>query len=482
MDQRLADALQGLHAAESRLTTVLAQSDARAARENAKLARLRFLGQTLEGSNQLRQLLLRVVFKAWEGRPARRLPTVLLSRKEAQQNLLFLEQFFHRWYFQLRRQQALERLEAAARKRATTLERLREREGVVSYRLAAAMCRVELLHSQRSAEALLRQIVSAWSRLIVSQHASYLEAMAVWEVREEPRGSFSDLRRKESELRGWAELLGSRSQALQRDYDTVLDSLAPHRVLGRNHAVLHLCWQQWQVWRQAHWAGVTQRREESILGGLHLPKVKRGQQLREAWRAWQRLCTGEERPRPMWIQQEADALKNQFQIFSEMLLIRSNAWLLRDLMGVWFDLGCLQPRRERMHARASQAMEADAQTLTSAADAFAEGATSPGSRIALGEATTVSFVATELSWTPLRRPRRTRRSASLIFSLLASKNLWAGKAMLRAWRLRVATERAVNAMLELTLEEGETFLASPAKSPSRRGRRDQEKRTVREVV
>lgn len=135
--------------------------------------------------------------------------------------------------------------------------------------------------------------------------------------------------------------------------------------------------------------------------------------------------------------------------FLSWLVSRSQVWLLRSVMSAWFVVGWLRPRRRRLRHLAAARLHAEAQRLI-AATADVAPAPAPA--------------APEIRWTPLVGKGR---GQGLLLSLLKSHDFWAQKASLRAWRLQVAKERAFSAMLELTLEDGETFLASPVKRPAR---------------
>jgi hypothetical protein len=133
------------------------------------------------------------------------------------------------------------------------------------------------------------------------------------------------------------------------------------------------------------------------------------------------------------------------------LLQQYQMWLLRSVMAAWFIFGWLRPQKQRLHHIAAAAIHSDAQLLIAA--------TAQQSLVASSVPATPLPSTPQVQWTPLKRAR----SQSLLVRWLASREIWAQKALLRAWRFLVAKERAFTAMLELTLEDGETFLASPVK-------------------
>ena len=187
-----------------------------------------------------------------------------------------------------------------------------------------------------------------------------------------------------------------------------------------------------------------------MLGGYLLPKSKGRQCLSRAWRAWQRLCTGTERPRPVWLHERHLMLITKVTDCLQ-LLQQYQMWLLRSVMAAWFIFGWLRPQKQRLHHIAAAAIHSDAQLLIAA--------TAQQSLVASSAPATPLPSTPQVQWTPLKRAR----SQSLLVRWLASREIWAQKALLRAWRFLVAKERAFTAMLELTLEDGETFLASPVK-------------------
>eukprot|EP00438_Fugacium_kawagutii_P000621 Skav224343 [mRNA] locus=scaffold2411:45877:46317:- [translate_table: standard] len=121
-------------------------------------------------------------------------------------------------------------------------------------------------------------------------------------------------------------------------------------------------------------------------------------------------------------------------------------------MAAWFVVGWLRPRRRRLRHLAAARLHGEAQRLIAATADLAT------------PSTTAPAAVPEIRWTPLVGKAGCQ---GLLLSLLKSHDFWAQKASLRAWRLLVAKERAFSAMLELTLEDGETFLASPVKRPAR---------------
>ena len=147
------------------------------------------------------------------------------------------------------------------------------------------------------------------------------------------------------------------------------------------------------------------------------------------------------------------------EIILEQLLQRSASGLLRELLSAWFSLGCLQPMRQRVHARAVQALEMDAQILTDLATQY------PFTDEIEIESPKVAPMAS-MSWTPLRSAPR--RCYNLAEFGVKSRDFWAQRAMLQAWRLQSARDRLFNAMPDLELEDGDIFLDSPDR-PRRSG-------------
>lgn len=449
-------ALEGLRAAQTRLSNVLLQSHqrlqnlSRQSRPPISTFQAKFglrLGQTLHHET----FLVYMAFQAWKPRDCYGNETNLVLRKARRANAIWLERVWTSWrlqgQLQKKDQRDMQRLEAVAN--------MEERRQAASEALHQQLTIAETFLSQRQKrtqkEKLQRRSFAAWSRHSQGTFAARSQrAMKLQEVVNEPHdsGVQNEQEGRELELQRWADLLRRRSQDL-RDA-TTLEFASGDFTGCPGRAVLRLCWCQWQSWRREHHTRVTDRQEQALLGGHFLPKNKGRQCLGRAWRAWQRLCSGAERLRPVWLQEQHHRLLTKVMGRLTKYQPMPSHWLLRRVMAAWFIFGRLRPARQRLHHLATAARHSDAQAVMAATAALAPGVTNlPSTAVASTP---------EVHWTPLTHRTRSQR---LPLRLLSSRDFWTQKSWIRAWRFLVAKEQAFNAMLELTLEDEDTFLVSP---------------------
>ena len=448
-------ALEGLRAAQTRLSNALLQSHqrlqnlSRQSRPPLSTFQAKFglrLGQTLHHET----FLVYMAFQAWKSGDSYGNATSLVLRKARRADAIWLERVWTSWRLQGQLQKKdhrnIQRLEAIAN--------MEERRQAASEVLHQQLTIAETLLSERQKrtqkEKLQRRSFAAWSRhsqctfAARSQRAMKLQLEVVNEPHDS--GVQNEQEGRELELQRWADLLRRRSQDLRRDA-TTLEFASGDFKGSRGRAVLRLCWCQWQSWRREHHTHVTDRQEQALLGGHFLPKSKGRQCLGRTWRAWQRLCSGAERPRPVWLQEQHHRLLTK--VMGRLTKYQPSHWLLRLVMAAWFIFGRLRPARQRLHHLATAARHSDAQAVMAATAALAPGVIHLPSPVASTP---------EVHWTPLTHRARSQR---LPLRLLSSRDFWTQKSWIRAWRFWVAKERAFNAMLNVTLEDGDTFLVSP---------------------
>ena len=472
---RLSHALDALQGAQQRLSQVLRQSNLRlqqqqdrprfsTALQNSKLGQLQCLGRSLR--QHVEGFLQGMAFRAWISSMEARdfTPEALVLRRELRAAQLLLEGMVGRWWLHLQRQKQARHSAAQLRALADAEERRRLRGEGLRQKLTVAEGLLSHRQGRTQKEQRQRRVFAAWARqaehafVARSQRAMALEVAAP-PATEEQTG-------RDAELQRAAEILRERSEDLRQSTATLRANFG---AMFKGSAILRACWCQWQSWRREHLRYLTQRQEQALLGGYLLPKSKGRQCLSRAWRAWQRLCTGTERPRPVWLHERHLMLITKVTDCLQ-LLQQYQMWLLRSVMAAWFIFGWLRPQKQRLHHIAAAAIHSDAQLLIAA--------TAQQSLVASSVPATPLPSTPQVQWTPLKRAR----SQSLLVRWLASREIWAQKALLRAWRFLVAKERAFTAMLELTLEDGETFLASPVKRGAWGAQRGPTSRTKRELI
>ncbi|CAJ1377963.1 unnamed protein product [Effrenium voratum] len=208
-----------------------------------------------------------------------------------------------------------------------------------------------------------------------------------------------------------------------------------------SRAVLGHCWRLWCCMCRNETERRAQQHAQVLVGGRFWPRAMLRRSLAAAWRCWQRLCGGSARPAPQWLKAQRLTLCARLGRLADAL--RQDSWLPRAVLAAWFGIGFASG--ERLRLRAQRAQQADAMLMKSLANEI--------SSAAVADAAAYSAKSD-------RFPGG-RKAKGLVASLLRRRGFAEARRWVAAWRLQSAKERAFDAMLELSLEDGESFLASP---------------------